>query len=120
MARIPLDHNEFLDFSMILLYDVLRSDNFLSGNKRFNKLKEKLIKKGIKNLLFDYYLKSPSEMRKEYKRFRNILKDDSIRPGTMFIYPNAESFIEEIKEILGKDVINEEKLMQKIEEINNE
>jgi len=115
MARLNLDHNEFLDFIAILLFDMLKDDEFMSGNERFNKLREVMVSKGLKNTFFDYYLKSSSESRKEYKRFKKVLDDDSMRPGTLFIYPNIEEVIKEIQSMIGIQ-LNEEELMKRLEE----
>jgi hypothetical protein len=86
--KINLDHNEFLDFICIMLYDILKNDDYLNNNERFNKLVEDMDKKGLTQLLFRYYLNAPADMRKEYKtRFKSVLKDNSKQAGTLFVYP---------------------------------
>jgi len=86
--KINLDHNEFLDFICVMLYDILKNDNYLKGNERFNELLDKMEGRGLAPLLYRYYLETPSEMRKEYKaRFKTVLKESSKQPGTLFVYP---------------------------------
>jgi len=108
MPRINLNHNEFLDFIMVMLYDIIKNDNYLNKNERFNVLKSEMIQKGMKPLLFQYYLQTDSDIRKEYKqRFKRVLSDDSKKPGTLFIYPMFESLVQEIAEIIAKKQLNE-------------
>ena len=106
--RINLDHNEFLDFICVMLYDILKNDDYLQGNENFNELVDNLEKKGITPLLFKYYLSVPSEIRKEYKsRFKKSLKDNSKMPGTLFIYPSFENLEEDIQNIINNNMLNE-------------
>lgn len=119
--KLSIDHNEFMDFIMILLYDVLKSGDYLTKNPRFNKMKESMSNKGIQPLLFNYYLEAPPEIRKKYKSmFKNVLLDDSIKSGTLFIFPSFEEVVEDIVRIVTGKTLNEEKIAKVINKLNGE
>ena len=121
--RLNLDHSEFLDFVAIMFYHIMKDDDFMKGNERFNVLMDKMKMRGMKSAFFSYYLKSSGESRKEFKRIKDTLKDDSKRSSTIFIYPNFEEVVKEIVEITTGERLNESKvklLMGVLEERLNE
>jgi hypothetical protein len=56
--KVMLDQNEFIDFIMIMLYDMIKNENLFDKNERFVELLEDLKKRGLMPLLFKYYLDS--------------------------------------------------------------
>jgi hypothetical protein len=112
--RINVDHSEFLDFIATMFFNLLKDPTFMSDNERFNELREVMINKGMLAQFFKYYLGSSSETRKEYKRFKNVLQDDSRKPGTIFIYPDIKDVIKEMQEILGQQ-LNEDEIIKQME-----
>lgn len=113
--NINLDQNELLDFVSILLFNLVKDDTFMTGNERFNDLRDVMINKGMLSILFSYYLGTSSDVRKVYRKFKDVLVDDSNKSGRIFIYPSTEDMIKEMKELIGSQ-LNEEQLIKKLEE----
>lgn len=93
--KVNLSHSELLDFVIILLYNTIKKDDFMTSNPRYNKLKEKMELRGMKSAFFDYFLKTPGEMKKDFKRFSKILVDNSKQAGNLFVYPDFDLIVKE-------------------------
>jgi hypothetical protein len=118
--RINYDHNEFLDFIAILLFDLLKHDELLDENPRFNELRAKLNSRGITQTLFKYYLEAPAESRKEYKqKFKPVLMSSS-KTATLFIFPFFEQLVKEVAEIVAGKELNEKKISRIISRLNED
>lgn len=112
--KVNLDHNEFVDFICIMLYDLLNDHSYLTKNERFNKFIEYIDKKGIRSYLFKYFLSTSSHIRRSYRqRFKDILQDESKKPGTIFVYPTFDDLVEDIQKF-GKE--EKEILLEKLKE----
>jgi len=119
--RFNLDYNEFLDFICITLYDLLRDDKLLDNNDRFNALRKDLVSKGVKTVLFKYYLDAPGETRRDYRsRFKDMMKHGSMNTNTWFIFPYIEELIKEVAEIVTGREMNEEKVSKIINRLNGD
>jgi len=97
MATLNLTPSEFADVSVMFLFDkILHPDEIVTSNEKFNKFADDIKGKGIKAPLTNYYMKSDSETRLNYKRIKDIFDGTTDSIQQIRIGPE--------KEVKGKGV----------------
>uniref|UniRef100_A0A6M3JJW0 Uncharacterized protein n=1 Tax=viral metagenome TaxID=1070528 RepID=A0A6M3JJW0_9ZZZZ len=122
MSKVNVTSSEFCDLIIAFLLDkCLHSDEVAYGNKDFDKFIVKIIGKGLKSLLLQYYLNMDSSIRVKYKRLRSTIVGGAeetiilVKPPTdhkVEVEKKKDSLIKRIikklirKESLDQDEIN--------------
>jgi len=118
--KLNFNHSEFLDFVIIMLYNTLKDDDFMNVNPRYNELKEKMKLRGFKSAFFEYFLESSGEAKRDFKKFKPILKSKNMKTGTIFLYPSFDELVKEVAEIITGKEINESKVQKIIEKLRED
>ena len=86
MASIKVNLKEFSDLILHMLLDkLLNPDELLPNNEYLNEFVQFLEDRGARVQLMQAYRNMPGEMRREYKRFRDTLLDESDQNAVIFI-----------------------------------
>lgn len=77
------------DFIILLLFDKVFNEEFLSDNERFEEVFSQLDKLNLRSILFDKYFEIDSGLRTKYKRFRSKFDKEDTNV-MLYIIPGEE------------------------------
>ena len=115
MFRLNIKKEKFGDIIVLILFDKLFDPGFVSESKLFNEIANRLDKKGLKSILFQYYFDVDPNIRSRYKMFKKMIQnnDVSIRITTDKANQNEDYkriIRETVKRVTGKHNPDSEKL----------